>query len=218
MKKMKLTSLLITLIISMISVTVYASDFKYGTITASALNVRSEPNTSSNILGLLPNGAGIDLQEQVGNWYKISYNDKTGYISADYVSVSEKKSEQQISDLRTKIVETSKLYIGTPYLYGGSTPSGFDCSGFVKYVYEQCGLTLPRTSGDQYKIGTYVSRENLLPGDIVCFGSSDYINHVGIYVGNGLYIHSPRTGYTVSIVSIDGGYSSPFMYGRRIIN
>ena len=180
MKRIKIAALVMTFIISFAGITAYAKDSQTGTVTASALNVRSQPNTDSDVLGLLPYGSSVELHEQVGSWYKISFMDQVAYIFGDYVAVSEKKSQEQIEATRTQIIETAKLYIGTPYVYGGSTPSGFDCSGFVKYVYEKSGITLPRTSSSQATVGTYVSRENLQPGDIVCFGSSSYINHVGI--------------------------------------
>ncbi len=219
MKRIKIAALIMTFIISFAGITAYAKDSKTGTVTASALNVRSQPTTDSQVLGLLPYGSSVELHEQVGSWYKIDFMDQVAYIFGDYISISEKKAQEQIEEDITTIIETAKLYIGTPYLYGGSTPAGFDCSGFVKYIYESIGVTLPRTSNSQASVGTYVSREDLKTGDIVCFGSSSYINHVGIYVGDGKFIHSPRSGYTVCIANVDrGGYSSPFMYGRRILN
>lgn len=92
-------------------------------------------------------------------------------------------------------------YLGTPYKYGGTSPqTGFDCSGFVQYVYRQAGITLPRTSMTQQQIGRRVSMNALLPGDLVFRGYPAY--HVGIYVGNGQAIHSPHTGAVVSYQSI----------------
>ncbi len=218
MKRIKIAALFMTFVISFAGITAYAKDSQTGTVTASALNVRSQPSTDSQVLGLLPYGSSVELHEQIGSWYKINFMDQVAYIFGDYVAISEKKAQEQIEADISTLIETAKLYIGTPYVYGGSTPSGFDCSGFVKYVYEKIGVTLPRTSYAQATVGTYVSKQDLKPGDIVCFGSKNYINHVGIYVGDGMYIHSPRSGYTVCIVSLDGGYSSPFMYGRRILN
>ncbi|WP_249175135.1 NlpC/P60 family protein, partial [Clostridium tyrobutyricum] len=94
---------------------------------------------------------------------------------------------------------------------GGTTPSGFDCSGFVQYVYAHFGISLPRVSQDQQNVGAAVSRANLQPGDLVFFGNPAY--HVGIYVGSGTYINAPKTGDVVKIASVD---RSDFSGGRRI--
>lgn len=102
---------------------------------------------------------------------------------------------------RSSIVSIAARYLGTPYKYGGTSPqTGFDCSGFVQYVYAQAGISLPRTSQTQQQIGTRVSMNALLPGDLVFRGYPAY--HVGIYAGGGQAIHSPRTGYTVCYQSI----------------
>lgn len=99
----------------------------------------------------------------------------------------------------SQIVAYAKNFIGVPYVWGGSTPSGFDCSGFVQYVYRQFGVSLPRTTYSQIAVGRSVDRANLMPGDLVFFRSA---GHVGIYVGNETYIHAPQTGRTISIDSM----------------
>lgn len=116
------------------------------------------------------------------------------------------------------IVAEAKKYLGTPYVYGGASPSGFDCSGFVYYVLKQNGLSPCRTPADQYNQGTYVAKANLQPGDIVFFagtGSSNAISHVGIYVGGGQMIHSPNSRSTVSYADITSGYWANHYYGAR---
>ncbi len=205
-----------------------SADNKTGTITADALNVRTQPTTESASLGLLPYGSSVALSEQVGSWYKIDFMDQVGYIFGDYVKIKEEKEAQEKAEQElaaqqerdaqiAQLIEVAKSYIGTPYVYGGSTPSGFDCSGFVKYVYGQIGISLSRTSYTQANEGTYVAYENLMPGDIVCFGSGS-ISHVGIYIGDGQFIHSPRTGYSVCIAPLSGGsYNGRFRFARRII-
>lgn len=110
------------------------------------------------------------------------------------------------------IVAYASNFIGVPYVWGGTSPSGFDCSGLVQYVYSHFGISLPRTSQAQQGVGTSVSRQNLQPGDLVFFGSPAY--HVGIYVGNGSYINAPKTGDYVKIASVD---RPDFSGGRRII-
>lgn len=114
------------------------------------------------------------------------------------------------------LVETAKQFIGTPYVYGGMSPAGFDCSGFVKYCYSLMGVNINRIACDQALNGVEVPVDAMLPGDILCFSSSiggSYIGHTGIYVGNGYFIHSPRTGYSVEILPL--GSTS---YGMRIAN
>lgn len=116
-----------------------------------------------------------------------------------------------------QIVAEAKKYLGTPYVYGGASPSGFDCSGFVYYVLKQLGYSPYRTPADQYSMGTYVSKANLQPGDIVFFAGTyaSGISHVGIYVGNGQIIHSPNSRSTVSYADITSGYWAEHYYGAR---
>lgn len=125
-------------------------------------------------------------------------------------------------DKGEQVVELAKKYIGTPYVYGGSTPAGFDCSGFVKYCYSLMGVEINRIAADQAKNGTEIAPADIKPGDILCFASSEggsYIGHTGIYVGNGYFIHSPRTGYNVEIVPLTyGSYDKRIANIRRIFN
>jgi peptidoglycan DL-endopeptidase CwlO len=111
------------------------------------------------------------------------------------------------------VVGIAMRYLGTPYVWGGASPSGFDCSGFVMYVFSQIGVSLPHSSYAQYGYGSPVSLSNLQPGDLVFF---DGLGHVGIYIGGGSFIHSPHTGDVVKISSISGWYSSTFVGGRRL--
>lgn len=98
-----------------------------------------------------------------------------------------------------QIVNNALQYLGVPYVWGGSTPEGFDCSGLVQYVYAQCGISVPRVSYDQQAAATPISLVALQPGDLVFWGDSAY--HVGIYIGDGMYIHAPAPGQNVKIQS-----------------
>src|SRR5680860_1798631 len=109
-------------------------------------------------------------------------------------------SEMCIRDRGDTVVETAMRYRGVPYVWGGSSPSGFDCSGLVRYSFAQLGVSLPHSSRAQFKYGTAVARDNLLPGDLVFFGSP--IHHVGIYVGGGNMINAPYTGTNVRVDDI----------------
>jgi peptidoglycan DL-endopeptidase CwlO len=112
-----------------------------------------------------------------------------------------------------KAVEIALRYRGTPYVWAGSTPAGFDCSGFVMYVYGKVGVSLPHNGAMQWARGRAVLRRNLEPGDVVFFNG---LGHVGIYVGRGRFIHSPHTGDVVKISGLsEGWYSSSYVGARR---
>jgi cell wall-associated NlpC family hydrolase len=112
------------------------------------------------------------------------------------------------------VVGIAMRYLGTPYVWGGSSPAGFDCSGFVAYVFGQMGVSLPHYAGAQYGYGTDVPRDQLAPGDLVFF---DGLGHVGIYIGGGEFIHAPHTGDVVRISSLsESWYAATFVGARRI--
>ena len=111
------------------------------------------------------------------------------------------------------VVGIAMQYLGTPYVYGGSSPSGFDCSGFVMYVYAKVGVSLPHNAAAQYGYGTPVDRSQLQPGDLVFFNG---LGHNGIYIGGGSFIHSPHTGDVVKISSLSGWYDSTWVGARRL--
>ncbi len=117
----------------------------------------------------------------------------------------------------SEILAEARKYLGTPYVYGGASPSGFDCSGFVYYVLKQCGYSPYRVAADQYQQGTYVDKANLKAGDIVFFANTygSGISHVGIYAGNGQFIHSPNSRSTVSYSDLTSGYWANHYYGAR---
>jgi peptidoglycan DL-endopeptidase CwlO len=111
------------------------------------------------------------------------------------------------------VVGIAMRYLGVPYVWGGSTPRGFDCSGFVAYVFAQIGVSLPHSSYAMLGMGTPVSISELQAGDLVFFTGA---SHMGIYIGGGQFIHSPHTGDVVKISSLSGYYSSNFAGGRRV--
>lgn len=192
---------------------------------------RSGPSTSSQSLGKLPKNTKITITGEENGWYKVSYNGKEGYISKSLVTegeppatTSSRSQEEPRSATTTtaqassnNVVQVAESYEGSRYVSGGSSPSGFDCSGFTQYVYGKCGITLSRTSYTQATQGTAVGKSELQPGDLLLFhyyGSSS-IGHVGIYVGNGKFIHAANSNRGVVYDSIESGYYADNYAGAR---
>ena len=194
----------------------------------SSLNVRSGPGTGYGKLFSLNDGAVVTITGISSGWYKISYNGKTGYVSSDYMvtckdsagSRGDASAAPASSSLGQQVVDYAKQFLGKPYVYGASGPNSFDCSGFTTYVYKHFGYTLNRTATGQLSNGTAVSKSELRPGDLVFFksGGSKPVSHVGIYVGNGQFIHASTNG--VGEVRYDSlnstHYNNAYVYARRI--
>lgn len=202
-----------------------------GTIQGSSVRMRDGASLSSNTLGYYNTGTQMSVIGVSGTWYKVSYNGQTGYVSSDYMTLSYYTAsngedsavitEEVPSSEGEKIVSTAMKYLGVPYVWAGTSPSGFDCSGLVYYVFKECGYSTNRTAASLYNNGTYVDRDDLQPGDIICFTNSgySYIGHVGIYIGNGEFIHASSGGGKVMISSLNETYYNNHYYGaRRIVN
>ena len=209
-----------------------------GAVDASDLNVRSAPSTDAAVIGMLDRGETVNILTKTGGaWFKIEYEGKIGYVNSIYIkdsrtdapkvgppSETEPGTEPIVPPVSTNgqlVVETAKKYLGVPYVYGGSSPSGFDCSGLVQYVFKELGVSINRVAADQTAHGTPVSKENLQPGDVVFFHNTarySTINHVGIYVGDGNFIHAPQTGEVVKFTTLESGYyARTFVAARRIL-
>ncbi|OOM11900.1 C40 family peptidase [Clostridium saccharobutylicum] len=136
---------------------------------------------------------------------------KSGFIDTINVSTNTNKGKEAVN--------YALQLLGKPYSYGANGPNAFDCSGFTQYVYGECGFNLSRTTYTQVEEGTEVDRSSLIPGDLVFFNTYGSTSHVGIYIGNGEFVHAPRTGKPVMISFLDDDYySSRFAAGRRIFN
>ena len=117
------------------------------------------------------------------------------------------------------LVQTAERFLGSPYAYGGQTPRGLDCSGLVLRVFAEHGVRLPRTSAEQYRIGTAIERTELQPGDLVFFGANGRASHVGIYAGSGDFIHASTSSLRVQRDALDKSYFRRHYLGaRRILN
>lgn len=139
---------------------------------------------------------------------------------AGCASVSERPADLGTPEIGTvpragsDVVQIARKYVGAPYRWGGSSPSGFDCSGLVRYVYAQVGVELPHNAAKQYELGAPVSRDDLQPGDIVFF---DQLRHNGIYIGGGHFIHARQTGKRVAIAGLDEAwYAERWVGARRV--
>lgn len=223
----KFTATIVAVVIALSSVTGIVGaqvSARYGIVTASLLNLRSEASTSAKVLAQIPNGATVSVSNIQSGWARVTYCETSGYVAVDYLKIMSGENPASrngaVSSKGQAVVELAKKYLGIPYVYGGSSPSGFDCSGFVYFIYKNMGVTLNRVAADQMTNGTWVPKNALQPGDIVGFTNrSGYINHVGIYVGNGMMIHSPQTGDVVRYESIvTGNYAGRLTCGRRIFN
>ena len=232
--------------------TMYAKDF---------INIRKEPNTSSEKLMVVSQNTALKVIGEVGDWYKVNTSVGEAYVSKDVVSEKKvtvtnrgdvdrtdknitnetetistpsKKEESNISNTinTSEIVSYAKKFLGVPYVYGGASSSGFDCSGFTMYVYKHFGISMAHGAQAQSKLGTKINTDkssetsllnNLKAGDLVFFldyETMDEIGHCGIYIGNGNFIHaSSGSGYCVKINSLLPGeyYNTRYCAARRII-
>ena len=188
----------------------------------SSLNMRAAAGTNYDTVASIPGGTVLELEGVDNGWYKVTYSGKTGYVSSDYITITTEPdvTETASSDLGAQIVAYAEEYLGTPYVLGGNGPNQFDCSGFTKYVYSHFGYTLNRTATDQLQNGVSVSKDELQPGDLVFFKyrTSKPVSHVGIYIGNGEFIHASTNRYVVQIDQMESGhYANVYVYARLII-
>lgn len=202
-------------------------DLGYGVVEDSAVNLRAKPDPASERLATMSLGDTAYIIGFNCGWYKVQYEGQTGYVRSDLLALTEApKTNSQAVVGKAPVVVTpgdqavsyAMDYLGVPYVWGGTTPKGFDCSGFTKHVMAQMGVTLNRTAGQQLKNGTEVS--NLQTGDLVFFtntyATSAPASHVGIYIGNNQFIHAAQGG--VKITSLDQEfYASRYIGARRVL-
>ncbi len=201
--------------------------------------VRRSASVHSMDIGSFVNGTKLTVLESKGDFYKVDCFDMKGYVAKSqvkeengeyYVNCQEGSSETKYLpaysvpnalDLRNQILEESQKYIGVRYVSGGTSPRGFDCSGYVMYIYNKVGVDLSRVLGEQMASGVVVAKDELQIGDLVIFsnttGYGHFASHIGIYIGNNQVIHA-SSGRGITIDSLDKAYyTRHYQCARRVI-
>lgn len=204
-------------------------------VTTATVNVRKQADIKAGSISVAYPGTSLSVVGKADNWYKVKLaNNTIGFVSSNYVSFSTSKvgvnrggydapkpetAAVASASKAASMVAYAKQFLGTPYVYGANGPSSFDCSGFTKYVYSHFGISLARVAADQACQGSGVASGDLQPGDLLFFHTtSPGISHVGMYIGNGQFIHASSGGGRVMISDITSGYyASAFIKAKRII-
>lgn len=199
-----------------------------GRLCAEDVNVRSLPTTDSEVVGRVSTGAGVTVTGFQDGWYSVTLADETkGYIRSDFVDLAPSLPATPSGGGNGDIVSLAKQYLGTRYVYGGASASGFDCSGFTMYIYKQFGVSLPHTASGQWQSGKGTKLYGigeLSAGDLVFFNdpsrnAGKACSHTGIYIGGGTFIHASSSRSNGVIVSdlTNGYYNRYFVGGLRIL-
>ena len=195
------------------------------TVNTTTLRVREDTSTDSAIVSLVGEGEDLVVEKIVDDWYKVEVDDQKGYISGDYVTISQKlptassvkelENGTGVSDTRVSLVQYALQFVGNRYVWGGtSLTNGIDCSGFTMQIYARYGISLPHHAASQPGYGTRISVSDAQPGDLFFYGSGSTISHVGIYIGNGQIVHASnaRTGIKIS----SAYYRTPICVARYL--
>ena len=206
-------------------------DLGEGAIDAATVSLRCGPADSSPAIYPLEQDEHVHILGFADGWYRVIQEETVGYIRSDEIALLEKPAANTdgvawvvdendptaYSPAGEQIAAYARQFLGYSYVYGGESPSGFDCSGFVQYVYAQLGYTVHRTATAQLADGYSVPYDSLLPGDIIYFGYGSTASHVGIYLGNGEFIHAQSTATGVVITELsDPWYANRFLCAHRI--
>ncbi|HEY5583760.1 MAG TPA: NlpC/P60 family protein [Ruminiclostridium sp.] len=203
-----------------------------GKINADGVNLRVSAGTTGKIIESLSKGTSVEILNTSSGWHKVKVGSKVGYIVARCVtstntavkaSRSTTAETVDVSDdsAISNIIAYAKKFVGVRYVYGGMSTSGFDCSGFVGYVYKNFGIKLNRSAADMYSNGARVSKSALAAGDILFFdassrGKSGSIDHVGIYLGNNTFIHASTSNKKVIIQPLSE-YHGTYIGAKRVM-
>lgn len=207
-------------------------------INANGVNFRQTASTSGKIIDSLKKGTSVQILDTLSGWYKIKVGSKTGYVAANFITttttttkttakssrsttVSEEFGDDSSDSGKNDIIGYAKKFVGVRYVYGGKSPSGFDCSGFVGYVFKKFGIKLNSSAASMYSNGVKVSKSALKAGDLLFFDAASRraagaIDHVGIYLGGDMFIHASTSNHKVVIQSLSG-YRGKFIGARRVM-
>lgn len=179
----------------------------------STYSLMKEPKSSSTVFAELTKGSQVQVIGSCGDWLQIRTEDGLeGWIPAGQVRIKDDRAIP--GSIRAQIVEYAQSYLGVPYLYGGQSRKGMDCSGLVQLVYGQVNISIPRGSREQYDKSIRINREELLPGDLVFFSTTaEGPSHVGIYIGGDSFIHAESSDAGVTITKFDAPYWRDRIYG-----
>jgi cell wall-associated NlpC family hydrolase len=231
MQKLLKLTLALVLALMMLNFTALA-EYSAAGRTTDNLRLREEPSTSARILTVARKGDAVTITQETptvnssGTWYAVLYNGTAGFMSASYLDIQDEQApaapdSADVTEAARTLVEDALTYRGTPYRYGSAGPNSFDCSGFTSYIFKKHGYTINRSSRDQFKNGTAVNKSGLIPGDLVFFTNSagTRINHVGIYIGDGEFVHSSSgNSRFVRVDKINTGhYNSRYKGARRVL-
>lgn len=209
---------------------------KAGWVNRPSVNIRKDAGTDKPVVTQASLGTEVVIIDQKSGWFKVALSDGTmGWVDQDLIktraeqaAAASDSSDSGSSDSEPPpitggsasgrdVVREAMRHLGKPYVSGGDGPDSFDCSGFTSYVYRQFGVNLARTTTGQYLQGRPVSRDELSPGDVVVFENTYRagISHVGIYIGQGRFIHASNSRSGVKISDLDSSYYAPRFVGAR---
>ena len=188
-------------------------------VNANSLNIRSLPTTDSEKLGELTRQNKVVYLENIAGWARIeTAAGIIGYVKPEYLVDNLAAVSRGNDEKVERLLQISKTFLGVPYVHGGYSMKGTDCSGFVKMAFAKVGITTPRSSSAYGSAGVRITRDNLRPGDVVTFDirNNGTIGHVGIYLGNDQFIHASSTKGKVVIARFST-YNEKYMGARRFI-
>lgn len=202
-----------------------AAEVRDGYVSGNGVRLREAPSMTAKILTDMNNGTALKITGFSGTWTKVICKGQEGFIASDYVREGAYEPEKAVtrslgSEPGKEIATYALTFVGSPYSWGGNSPAtGFDCSGFVQYIFSQYGYTTSRIANDVLADGKHVDPADLQPGDVLCFYSGNgYVGHVGIYVGDETFVHAANSISGVVTTSLSTGYYATRGYEiRRIV-